>query len=314
MMSTVPRTFIVYICLTVGACTDAEPPEDPVPEPFRIVVLADPHVPDPDYEGPEANQLDTDSILAARERLLAAREQINALDPAPDFVVILGDLVHSDYPYDEVEDYFEQDSAFSIVAELLVGFAMPVYPVFGEHDYDVPRMTREDSHALFAHFFGAEPYTAFEHKGWKFILANTSLGPTQDPTNADYNPQKGSYGREQLDWIAGHLFDRMPTVFLSHYPIPFETAIFENSQSPARDIFTLMTDHDDTVRLSLAGHLHRWIDYRIVAPIDVFVVAGTRYDADNFWVIELDASAGTYEILDFDKVQWQTPYADGVGP
>jgi 3',5'-cyclic AMP phosphodiesterase CpdA len=272
-------------------------------------VLADPHVPDPGYVGPEANELDTESILAARQRLLDAREAINALDPAPDFVVILGDLLHADYPYASVEDYFDQPSAFSESAEILAGFEAPVHLVFGEHDYAVPRVSREHSHALFAHFFDAEPYTAFEHEGWKFILANTQLGSTWDPDSDDYNPAKGSYGREQLDWIAGHLFDRMPTVFLSHYPIPFDTAVFENLESPSRDIFTLMTEHAQTVKLGLAGHLHRWIDYRIVAPIDVFVMGGLRYDADNFWVIEFDAASESYEIVDMDKVHWQTPYA-----
>jgi 3',5'-cyclic AMP phosphodiesterase CpdA len=296
------------LLLSVGGCTPESAPVEPVP--FRIVVLADPHIPDPDYVGPEANELDTESILAARERLLVARDTINAMQPAPDFVVILGDVVHTNYPYETIDEYLEQPSAFSVAAEILEGFEMPVHLVFGEHDYGIPDVPREQSHELFAHFFDAAPYTAFEHEGWKFILANTALGPSLDPNSEDYDPSKGSYGREQLDWIAGHLFDRMPTVFLSHHPIPFETAVFENLESPSRDIFTLMTNHKETIELSLAGHLHRWIDYRIVAPIDVFVMAGLRYDADNFWVIELDASTRSYEILDFDKVQWQTPYAD----
>ncbi|PRQ01269.1 metallophosphoesterase family protein [Enhygromyxa salina] len=305
------------VCLLLGLscmcqCTrvDGGADDDRELERFRIVVLADPHVPDPNYEGPEANELDTESILAAHQRLLDARARINAMDPAPDFVVILGDLLHTHYPYDEVQDYYDQPSAFSVAAELLDGFEVPVHLVFGEHDYGVPRIPREDSHVLFAHFFDAAPHTAFEHHGWKFILANSQLGATWDASSDDYDPARGSYGREQLDWIADHLFDRMPTVFLSHFPIPFDTAVFENLESPSRDIFTLMTDHADTMQLALGGHLHRWVDYRIVAPTDVFVVAGLRYDADNFWVIEFDPASQTYEILDIDKVHWQTPFSD----
>ena len=309
------RSATACLLLCMCQCT----PADVEPEPesfrrFRIVVLADPHLPDPDYEGPEANELDTESILAAEQRLLEAREQINAMQPAPDFVVILGDLLHTHYPYDEVADYLEQDSVFSRAAELLEGFEAPVHLVFGEHDYGVPKIPREHSHQLFAHFFDAEPYTAFEHEGWKFILANSQLGDTWDASGDDYDPGKGSYGAEQLDWIADHLFDRMPTVFLSHFPIPFETATFENLESPSLDIFTLMTAHADTMKLALGGHLHRWVDYRIVAPTDVFVVAGLRYDPDNFWVIEFDGNTQTYEILDLDKVHWQTPYADSADP
>lgn len=307
----------MLVTLAVGGCAPEvdvleDEPElavEPEPEPFRIVVLADPHIPDPDYVGPEANELDTESILAARERLITARETINALDPAPDFVVILGDLLHTDYPYAQVEDYFDQPSAFSEAAAILDGFDVPVHLVLGESDYALARMSRAQTHALFEHFFAAEPYAAFEHQGWKFILANTQIGDTVDPSSEDYDPGKGSYGREQLDWIASHLFDRMPTVFLSHYPIPFETAVFENLESPSRDIFTLMTEHAQTMKLALGGHLHRWVDYRIVAPIDVYVVGGLRYDADNFWIIEFDAASERYAILDVDKVMWQTPFA-----
>ena len=303
------------LMLCVGACAPDDAASEVVePRRFRIVVLADPHLPDPDYVGPEANDFDTASILAAHERLLAAREAINAIEPAPDFVVILGDLLHSDYPYNTLEDYTTQPSAFSRAAEVLAGFDMPVRLVLGEGDYGLPEVPREQTHALFEHFFGAQPYESFEHEGWKFILANSQLGDTLDPTSAGYDPAKGSYGREQLDWIAGELFDRKPTVFLSHYPIPFETAVFENRMSPSRDIFTLMTEHVQTMKLGLAGHLHRWIDYRMVAPTDIYVLAGLRYDADNYWLIEFDAASESYEILDVDKVHWQTPEADGHGP
>ena len=297
----------------VGACVlepDLSDTGEPPPEPFRVVFLADPHIPGPDYTGPEANDLDTESIEKAQARFITMREAINALEPPPAFVVILGDLLHADYAHSDADAYLEHESAFSVAAELLAGFDVPVHLVFGEHDYAVPVMTREESHQLFDHFFGAAPYTSIDQGGWKFILANSQLGPTWDAQGTDYDPTLGSYGREQLDWIAAELFEAKPTVFLSHVPIPFETAVFENLQSPARDIFTLMTEHTDTMRLALGGHLHRWIDYRIVAPIDVFVVGGTRYDADNFWVVEFDGAAETYEIVDMDKVEWQTPYAD----
>ena len=63
---------------------------------FRAVFIADTHVVGPQYECcSESEGLDNDSIMQTQDRLIAVREQINAIVPPPDMVFVLGDVVHN---------------------------------------------------------------------------------------------------------------------------------------------------------------------------------------------------------------------------
>ena len=37
-----------------------------------------------------------------------------------------------------------------------------------------------------------------------------------------------------------------------------------------------------------------------------WVIGGIRYDADNYWVAELDVDGDNWEIVDLDKAAWGT--------
>ncbi len=58
---------------------------------FYIGVIADSHVIDPFYQGPESNPEDSESIFKTSERLGAARDALNAATPRQ---VQLGVMVH----------------------------------------------------------------------------------------------------------------------------------------------------------------------------------------------------------------------------
>ena len=303
-MATVKRGLASLICtiaLLCGCNTDTE--DEAGPESFRIVLLADPHIPGPDYEGPEANARDTESIERARERLIDARTTINAIDPAPEFVVVLGDIIHDPYADADVGGDPSQPSAIADAAELFAGFDMPVYPVWGEHDYAVPMIPREVSHERFQHHFGVAPYYAVEHGGWRFIMGNTQLGPTRDMEGPDYDPTKASYGAEQLDWIAAKFIDPKPMIF-AHDPMPFDTQLNENKTSFNIDLFSIISRHEEHVIAMFFAHRHTWADWSLLAPPDLYLVGSTRYDEDNFWLVELETHGTDYEILDLDKVDW----------
>jgi 3',5'-cyclic AMP phosphodiesterase CpdA len=275
--------------------------------PFRIVVMADSHVIGPSYVGPEGDELDTNSIYKTEQRLKATRDIIATIDPPPDLVIVNGDVVHDAYPYETFEEYLEKPSPFSICQEIYETFPVPVYFVWGNHDYHVPSTPKALSHKLFAHFFGAKPYEVVEHKGWKFVLANGQMGPSWDPTSDRYDKGKASYGAEQLAWMDDELSEGKPTIMFSHYSIPIVTLWDENPDAadPALgDYKKLLEKHKDTVKLSLAGHTHRWIDYSEATPVPHFVIGATRYDEDNFWLLELDPVAETVDILDLDKARW----------
>jgi hypothetical protein len=49
---------------------------------FRFAVIADPHIIDEYYKGPENSPEDTESILHSTERLTSARNVLNSLQPA----------------------------------------------------------------------------------------------------------------------------------------------------------------------------------------------------------------------------------------
>jgi hypothetical protein len=115
------------------------------------------------------------------------------------------------------------------------------------------------------------------------------------------NTGRGSYGQEQLAWIDGQLAEGKPTFVMSHYMRLVTQA--EESTSGITGLPELI-DRYDNVQAFLAGHTHRWLDQTIFNNQKPhWVVAATRYDADNFWIIEVDAQNNTFTILDRDKIK-----------
>jgi hypothetical protein len=73
---------------------------------FYFAIIADTHIIDDFYKGPESNAEDTESMFKTRERLIAARDTINALTPAMEQVFLVGDYFH-DYPSLDVDFFFQ---------------------------------------------------------------------------------------------------------------------------------------------------------------------------------------------------------------
>lgn len=267
---------------------------------FRVVVFGDLHIVPPDWSGNDP------ALAAASMRLAQLREQVAAIDPPPDFAIVLGDLVHDAYASADPAWYLDNPNAFEAVAAALADFPVPVYPVFGEHDYGLPDVGRPVSHQIFAQTFAREPYYAIDHGGWRFVFTNTQLGPSFEPANVDFDPTIGSLGQAQLDWIAEQLDDGTPSVLLMHFPL-FQQ-VPDEAAEPYTDLAALMAANDD-VRLALAAHKQQWnsLPGNYAAP---HVVFGPAYlDSDNFLLIEF-AELGSFEILDAGKVQWGSAGAD----
>ena len=73
---------------------------------FRFAVIADSHIIDPLYKGPESNAEDTESMFRTSERLTSARDFLNGLSPQPELVFLVGDYFHN-YPSPDVDFYFQ---------------------------------------------------------------------------------------------------------------------------------------------------------------------------------------------------------------
>jgi hypothetical protein len=271
---------------------------------FYIGVIADTHIIDSLYRGPESNLEDTESILKAAERLAAARDLLNGLTPALDRVFLVGDYFH-DYPSPDLDFYFTNTTRIDHAKALTDGFRMPVHVGFGNHDYMVPRVSRQASHELFRRKLGLQPYYAIDHRGWKFVHVNNFLGATWEPGHASYNKSRGSLGEEQLTWLDAQLAERKPTFVFVHFPL--------HAVMPAEyadlGLHSLLKKHAPTIQRVISGHWHRWVDAGTEFGPKHLVIASTRYDADAYLILEVDAKVGTHRPLNLDLVEWNTHFS-----
>lgn len=303
----------VWLLLGIGAmlqlatCSDRGTSGDPS-APFRVVFIADSHLIGPQYECcSESPGVDNASIVRTRERFEAVRDTINGMRPRPDMVFVLGDVMHAGYHSHDPAFYEQNETAFSVAAELYATLDVPVHFVWGNHDYEVdcgrPEESygRDLSHALFERFFATPPYQAIDHKGWKFVLTNGMLGRSWDPADPSCDTSYASYGPEQLAWIQSQIGEGKPTVVLAHYPV-FLSRRNEAPGTTAPDLWTLLAGSAG-VRATFVGHMHRWIDVRTLGtPREPeWVVAATRYDPDNFWLVEFDPAGEGFRVLDQPK-------------
>jgi hypothetical protein len=170
----------------VGGC--AAPGRPSSAQAFYFVQLSDTHW------GFKGEAVNPDS----RGTLPKAIAAVNALRPAPDFVVFTGDLTHA------TDDPAERRRRMAEVRDLAAGLKVPqVRFMPGEHD------ASQDRGAAFTEYFGATHYS-FDHKGVHFIVIDNVSDPM------------GAIGDEQLIWLAGDLaalHKSQPLIVLTHRPL-----------------------------------------------------------------------------------------------
>lgn len=271
---------------------------------FHFAVIADTHIIDDFYKGPEGNALDTETIFKTTARLEKARTAINNLNPPVEKVFVVGDYFH-DYPSDDYDFYFKNRTRIDNAKALTDGFKAPVHVGFGNHDYAVPKVSREFSHNLFRDKLGLKPFYSLSHRGWKFIHLNNFLGETWNPQSALYDRGTGSLGEAQLNWFEAELKERKPTFVFIHYPLVRVLDV------EVRDygILPLLKRHKETVQLVVSGHWHKWFDFARTFGAQHYVMGATRYDEDAYMIIEADLKKQTHRILNLNLVEWATHYS-----
>jgi hypothetical protein len=273
---------------------------------FRFAVIADSHVIDDFYNRQESNPLDTATVKLSRESLIRTRNAINALNPAPDMVFVVGDYFH-DYPSEDYDFYFKNVTRIDHAKAITDRFNMKVYPGFGNHDYAAPRISRDFSHRLFQQKLGVKPYYAVDHKGVRFLMLSNFLGETWNAANKDsFKKGVGSYGEEQLQWVEAQLAARKQTFVFTHYPLsgvaPTEFKDF--------GLLPLLKKYKDTIHFVTAGHWHRWHDFKTEYGPQHYVMGATRYDADSYMVVDVDVKAAKWEIRNAHCFHWGTRDTD----
>ena len=150
---------------------------------------------------------------------MRAVDDVNALDPQPDFVLYGGDLAQLGQP-EELE----------LGAQILKNLKAPVRMMVGEHDWylDMGEKWRE--------LFG-EPTYSFDHKGVHFVVLNsvvekdfwTARKLTPDGAHADRRRARqrraepaSRSGAEQREWLKDDLAKvaaDTPLIVFSHSPL-----------------------------------------------------------------------------------------------
>ncbi len=271
---------------------------------FRFAVIADTHIIDDFYKGPEGSPLDTETIFKTTARLEKARAVINNLNPAVERVFLVGDYFH-DYPSPDYDFYFKNRTRIDNAKALTDGFKVPVHVGFGNHDYSVPKVSRETTHELFKEKLGLSPYYSVEHRGYKFVHLNNFIGETWNQGSKQYNKGTGSLGETQLNWFEAELKQRRPTFVFVHYPL----VAVRDVEVKDYGILPLLKRHKDTIQLVVSGHWHKWFDFARTFGAQHYVMGSTRYDEDAYMIIEVDTKRATHRIINLNLFDWATHYS-----
>ncbi len=271
---------------------------------FCFAAIADTHIIDEFYKGPESDPEDSESIFQSAARLTAVRDHFQSLGPLIEQVCVCGDFFHN-YPSTDLGFYSQHRTRIDIAKGLIDSFKMPVHVAFGNHDYDVPEMSREASHQLFRSKLGLDPYCAVEHKGVRFVLLNNFLGATWDPKSPHYDRSEGSFGEQQLNWFEAELRRHQPTFVFLHYPL----LIVAEKERADYGLLPLLKKYRDTVQLVVAGHWHKWAEFGRTFGPPHQVIASTRYDPNAYLIVEVDTAKATHRLLNIDGVEWNTHYS-----
>jgi hypothetical protein len=85
---------------------------------------------------------------------------------------------------------------------------------------------------------------------------------------------------------------------MSHYM----RILYEHDETGDYDSLPDLVDAHPNFKLWIAGHTHRWLDMsNFNNDVPHWVLGGTRYDNNNFAVVEFDSTAKTVKLLDIDK-------------
>ncbi|MFN0161975.1 MAG: metallophosphoesterase [Burkholderiales bacterium] len=258
---------------------------------FTFAVVADTHV--NEQEERSASPFETNARANGRAR--HAMAEIAALDPAPEFVVHLGDIVH---PMPGVPGFGEAARRFKEIAAQL---RAPLHLVPGNHDVGdkaVDWMPADivcsDYVANYRKTFGAD-YYAFDCGLLRGIVINSLLLNSDLPEEA-----------LQRAWLESELAassGRRIFAFI-HYP-PYvlaadERSTYDNIDQPGRAwLLDLLRKH--RVEALFAGHVHNfWYD--VHGETEMYLLPSTaflRHDYSEFYRVNPGNEFGRGDVAKF---------------
>ncbi|MEW6300170.1 MAG: metallophosphoesterase [Thermodesulfobacteriota bacterium] len=217
-------------------------------EPFRFAYISDSHL----YE----RQMNDRFVQA----LFRAVDDINRMDPPPDFVLYGGDLAQLGQPKE-----------LELGAEILQNLKAPVRMMVGEHDWFLDM--GEKWRALFG-----EPTYSFDHKGVHFVVLNsileddfwTARGMTPMERMVTVagldNGIQGRFkvGDEQREWLRkdlAPLANDTPVIVFSHSPLYKYYKPWNFWTDDADEVQAILKRFNNVVVIH--GHTHQLLTNRI---------------------------------------------------
>lgn len=206
---------------------------------------------------------DPDDFSAEIMMLEAAVSKINAMDPAPAFVIVCGDLIH-EFPQNVGGSNDDPARAARAVGEfkrITAAIDAPCVCVCGNHDVgNVPTRAAVD---LYRGRFGAD-YGEFDVGAMRCIVLNSSLLNAKETFWRDRSPaaaleEAGVLAEEQDAWLAARKPKR--TLVFSHIP-PFLEApdepkgYFNHEEKVRRGVLEEVKRLDPRAKW-FCGHFHR---------------------------------------------------------
>ncbi len=193
-------------------------------------------------------------------QLLRAVDDVNALNPQPDFVLYGGDLAQLGHP-----------NELALGAEILKNLKAPIKMMVGEHDWYL------DMGAKWRELFG-EPTYSFEHKGVHFVTLNSvvekdfwtargltpqqRMGTVAGLDNGTQSPF--SVGEEQREWLKNDLAKvsaNTPLVVFSHSPLYKLYKPWNFWTDDAEEVQALLKKFRQVVVIH--GHTHQLLTNRV---------------------------------------------------
>ncbi len=194
---------------------------------MRFVQMSDPHILPPERQP----MLMFNTIGRLRDAVAA----VNRLVPAPDFVVVTGDLTSD-----------ESEASYRLVKELLADLKVPYHLAPGNHDARIPfrRIMHEETDPR-----SDRLHSAFIHNGVQVVMLDT----------LDEGRVTGAIDDAQLIWLDEVLIRNKccPTVVCMHHPpvpvgVEWMDAVMLQEANRLLDVL----DRHTSVRLVLCGHVH----------------------------------------------------------
>jgi 3',5'-cyclic AMP phosphodiesterase CpdA len=216
--------FMLFGC--GGGGGDANP-VTPSADSFKFIVISDVHVRLP-------GNLD-DAVYdnaKNREHFNGALDLIKTNHPDADFVIVNGDNTGCLFSH-SLEDYgIGEDNPAETFKTMMDSLGMPFYVALGNHDYQdgfnvsarqgITASDPASMEAVWKKVLGIDPYYSFVHKGVRFIILNSTRGPSYTepcPSATVETGCKGSFDNAQMAWLETELQSPEPCLIFIHHPV-----------------------------------------------------------------------------------------------